>query len=141
MLIRGSGRLAQALATMIDVDTDLSKVLRDVGSTLTLDDVRSALAATNREIREDSIAHGGSGEEPFWDMLSDEKAHVFSVFGPNTVDLYAFSSPDFHALISRLNLLAMTDVDELKELLAKVYGIGGPQISMSRSHAEHWLGG
>jgi hypothetical protein len=126
---------------MIDVDSDLGNVLRDVGSTLSAAQVRSALAATNKEIREDRIAHGCTAEEPFWDMLSDESAHVFSVFGTTTLDLFAFSSSDFHALINSLNSLAMADVNELKELLAKTYGVSVPQLSMSRSQAEHWLGG
>ena len=128
------------LAPMIDIDTDLANILTALGSSLTAHSVKAALVDTDKEMRADSKAHGGSGDEPFWDMLSDERTHLFSVFGTDTFELYVFSSPDFTSLISKLNSLAMADVDELRELLATSYRIEAPQVSVGRSDAEYWLG-
>ena len=126
---------------MINIDIELGKILRASGSALIANDARSAFATTNKEIREDNSVHGGNGDEPFWDLFSDEKTHVFAIFSPTTVELYVFSSPNFNALIEELNTLTMVDVAKLKELLAAKYGVANPQIAVSRSLAEYWLNG
>jgi hypothetical protein len=139
VIIRRVGPLSWLLGTMVDIDLDLAKNLAELNSSLSTHQVRAALVATNRETRADSVAHGGTGDEPFWDLVSDERVHVFSVFGTNTFDLYIFAAPDFHELIDKLNSFAMVDVGELKDFLAMRYGITTPHISINRSHAEYWL--
>jgi len=124
---------------MVDIELDLAKNLAELNSSLSTHQVKAALVATNKEIRADSMAHGGTGDEPFWDLVSDERVHVLSVFGNDTFELYVFATSDFHELINKLNSFAMVDVGELKDFLAMRYGITTPHIYINRSHAEYWL--
>ncbi len=124
---------------MIDIDSELRVLLAGIESSLTVDGIRSTLATTARELREDNIAHGLPGDGPFWDLLSDERTHVFTVMDSTTLDLYAFAHSDFHGLISQLNMLSMSEIASLRELLSSSYGIENPQISVTRSQAEYWL--
>lgn len=125
---------------MIDIAAVLQDALRESGSLLTATGLREAFSATSKEIREDSLAHGESGDAPFWDLVSDERTHAFSVFAPDRFELFLASGGDFQDLVGRLNMLAMIDVDELRQLLVQTFGLERPLISVDRSVAEFWFG-
>jgi hypothetical protein len=89
------------------------------------------------EVYADSVAHGQSPADPFFNFIVAEGVAVFTFFESDFA-VYVFGC-DERKLISDTASLAMADTDACKLLLATNYGKNGPDVKIPRELAECWL--
>src|SRR4051794_21070613 len=71
-----------------DVQRRLATLLREAGcERYTAQQALADAATCWRAVRQDSIAHGGSGEEPIFNFIVAEGVGIFAMYGTN-VDFY-----------------------------------------------------
>lgn len=85
----------------------------------------------------DSIAHGQSASDPFFNFIVAEGVAMFTFFEFDFA-VYLFHCDEFQ-LISDTEPLAMSDTDACKLLLARKYGKREPDLTIARGLAECWL--
>ena len=125
---------------MQDIDSILKNKLSELGSALSSSAVRQSFLRARIDIEEDNKQHGGSGSEPFWDMVSDERVHVLAVFRPERFRLFAFAA-EFVAVLRATDELSLGEVERLEQVLAEKFQADAPLVEVPRSQAEYWLAG
>jgi hypothetical protein len=124
--------------TFHDVQRRLDTLLREAGCERY--SARQALADAAecwRDIRQDDIAHGGSGEEPFFNFVVAEGVGTFALYGAG-VDFYVIpgDESDFRR---RFEPLAMTEVDAARAILASEFKRSLPDLSVEPTLSHAWL--
>jgi hypothetical protein len=140
--------------TFHEVQHRLDTLLRDAGCERY--SARQALADAAgcwREIRQDDIAHGGSGDEPFFNFVVAEGVGIFSFYSTN-VDFYVVRADDLASRVDseplltteaewifrdRFEPLAMTEVDEARAILASQFNHRVPALSVEPPLSHAWL--
>lgn len=102
-------------------------------------EVREATRECRDDIYADNKAHDCPVRDPFVNFVIVGNVVVFTFF-TDPFEIYAFTCNE-RALISEFegSGLAMTDIDEHRELLACNYGKSRPDILVSLSVAEKWM--
>ena len=90
-----------------------------------------------REIREDDIAHGGSGDEPFFNFVVAEGVGVFALYGAD-VEFYVVPGQevDFRR---QFEPLAMAEVEAARALLAEHFQRSAPDLVVESLLSRAWL--
>lgn len=124
--------------TFHDIQHRLDALLRDAGCEQY--SARQALADAAecwREIHQDDIACGGSGEEPFYSFVVAEGVGVFAFYGP-AVDFYVIRGEEWE-LRRRFEPLAMTDVEPARAILASAFKRSDPDLTIDAPLSQAWL--
>jgi hypothetical protein len=89
------------------------------------------------EITADAIAHGDSADDPFYDFVATQNVAVFTFYGPS-LSIYVVRG-DESSFRSHFEALAMTDVEEAREILARHFNKSSPDILLDRTLTGAWL--
>ncbi|HNO76491.1 MAG TPA: hypothetical protein PKN33_00400 [Phycisphaerae bacterium] len=118
--------------------TRLSELLRAAGGHDGAErELRLATKECRDELYADNILHGGSIQDPFFNLIAFEEVAVFTFFEePFLFYVLNCNVPD---LICDTEVFSMDDVAACKEYLATNYGKPNADISVSRTLAEHWI--
>ena len=96
-----------------------------------------------RDVYADAVAHGDSGDEPFFNYVAAEGAAVFTLYGP-TVELFVFAAEEADLrdrdLREQFDPLAMSEVRRARRILATVFNKPEPDVAMDGPLAAEWLG-
>ena len=106
-----------------DVQRRLATLLRDAGcERYTARQALADVAKCWHEIRQDSIEHGGSGEEPFFNFVVAEGVGVFAIYGTG-VEFYVIrgEEADLRDYFNQFKQLTINEVEEARPVLAEYY--------------------
>jgi hypothetical protein len=90
-----------------------------------------------REIREDDIAHGKSGEDPFFNYVVAEGVGVFALYGPE-VHFYVIRGQEWD-FRRHFDELAMIEVEAARAILASDFNRPNPDLTVTASLSRAWL--
>jgi hypothetical protein len=136
MLEYPAGKLAGFFMTHEFVES-LSRILRESGSSLTVDELRRLTKECRDEIYSDDIAHKGNCDGPFFNFVIAGGVAVFTFF-ESEFSVYVLPCTPTQ-LIADTNRLAMGDVADCRQYLAAKHGKTTPDLVVSRSVSEYWL--
>jgi hypothetical protein len=132
--------------TLAQLEANLGDLLINAGGSRELVvAVQKTSAEVLRDFREDAQRHGGSGNEPFFDLVAfdsnpvDPCPFVFIIFRNDEVTVHVGNGL-LRPLIDICDRLKSSQVDELESELVRLW----PQpasMTCSRSVIEHWLAG
>jgi hypothetical protein len=143
--------LDEALDTLLELENRLAKLVAVVtgdrpSRLFSIAAFRRATAECLSEIREDSKKHGGTGEEPFWNLLMyDENPEgkalfVATVFVPQALRLYV--GMGLPREVSRVcDRFSMAEVDGMERALRDGLHAADNVLHVPRGLAEYWLAG
>jgi hypothetical protein len=138
------------VTTLDALDKELAAILSrvagvNVTNRLTPEAVRNATAEFRRELDADQLEHGGSLEEPDWNVLmsdsNPDEAAVFAatMFRPDTLTiLTGRASRD--AVVKTCNQFTLAEVAAFEEAIAQLFPVHEGAITVPRSLAQLWLG-
>ena len=124
--------------TFHEVQRRLDTLLREAGcQRYTAREALAEAAECWREIRQDSIAHGGSGEKPFCNFVLTEGVGVFALYGTG-VEFFVIRGEewDFRRHFDRL---AMDEVEEARAVLAKHFKRSAADLIIDPPLSRAWL--
>lgn len=130
--------------TLSELEIKLGELLSNVGASAGLvDSIRRDTSECLREIRKDLKDHGGTGNEPFFNLLGydsnpvDPCPFAFTLFRQNDLTIYVGMGL-LHPLIKVAQRFTLAEVDELEAELVKL--APRPEaMTVARAVAEHWL--
>jgi hypothetical protein len=124
--------------TFHDIQRRLDALLRDAGcERYTARQALADAAECWRDVRQDHIAHGGSGEEPFFNFVVAEGVGVFATYG-SEVDFYVVRGDEWD-FRCRFETLAMTEVQPAREILASDFNRSEPDLTIDGPLSRAWL--
>jgi hypothetical protein len=121
-----------------DVQRRLDTLLRDAGcERYTARQALADAAECWREIRQDSIAHGGSGEVPFFNFVVAEGVGVFAFYGTG-VEFYVIPGDEWQ-FRDRFEPLAMTEVEPARAIISSEFKRSAPDVTVEAPLSGAWL--
>jgi len=124
--------------TFHDVQRRLNTLVREAGcERYTAQQALAEAAECWREIRQDDIAHGGSGEEPFFNFVVAEGVGIFTLYGTG-VDFYVIRGQEWD-FRNHFDPLAMPEVEPARAILASEFKRPVPDLSVEAGLSRAWL--
>src|SRR5262245_7077125 len=124
--------------TFHDVQHRLESLLRDAGcERYTARQALADAAECWREIRKDNIAHGGAGDEPFFNFVVAEGVGGFTLYGTD-VDFYVVCGDELD-FRRRFESLAMNEVEPARAILASDFNRPVPDLTVAAPLRSAWL--
>src|SRR5262245_12751980 len=117
----------------------ITAILDTFGGALTEQALRENTRVCRDAIYADNLVHGGSIEDPFYNIVIVNGVAAFTFF-ESEFSIYVVSC-DEATLINETEPLALSDTLECRRLLANNYSKHVPDIVVSRTLAEHWVEG
>jgi hypothetical protein len=121
-----------------DIQLRLEVLLRDGGcERYTARQALADAAQCWREIREDDIAHGGSGEKPFGNFVATEGVAVFALYSA-AVEFYVIrgDEADFRRHVDQLST---NEVEAMRAVLAEHFNRPAPDLIIEPPLSRAWL--
>jgi hypothetical protein len=124
--------------TFHEVQRRLDTLLRDAGcERYTARQALADAAECWREVRQDDIAHGGSGEEPFFNFVVAEGVGVFAFYG-TAVEFYVIPG-DERQFRDHFEPLAMTEVEPARAIIQSDFKRLTPDVTVEARLCRAWL--
>ena len=124
--------------TLPELQRRLDTLLREAGcERYTAGQALDDAATCWREIRDDYVAHGGSGEEPFFNFIVAEGVGIFALYGTG-VDFFVIRGEqrDFRR---HFEPLAMSEVEAARAILESEFKRPRPDVTVDASLSRTWL--
>ena len=124
--------------TFHDVQHRLDTLLRDAGCELyTAQQALAAAAECWRAIREDAVAHGQSGDDPFFNFVVAEGVGIFTFYGTD-VEFYVIPGEEWQ-FRDRFDHLAMTEVEPARAIITSYFNKLMPDLTVDAPMSRAWL--
>lgn len=115
----------------------LTELLRQTGGEWTELEIRRDTKVCRDEIYSDTVAHGGTIDEPFFNLTIRNGWAVFTFFEAD-FSVYVLRCEEYR-LIGETEALAMDETVACKQLLSETYGKLQPDLVVPRAIAEQWM--
>lgn len=124
--------------TFHDIQRRLDTLLRNAGcERYTARQALADAAERWREIRQDDVAHGKSGEEPFFNFVVAEGVGIFTLYGTDVV-FYVIPGDEWD-FRDRFEPLAMSEVESARAILASDFKRSAPDLTVEAPLSRAWL--
>ncbi len=124
--------------TLSELNETLDRLLRQAGcQQYSAQEARSDMQEVWRDVREDTVAHGGAADGAFFTFVVVEHVGVFTFF-EQALGIFVIhgQEADFR---SRFDSLAMADVHRAKRALAQHFRKPVPDLVINAELRDAWL--